>query len=169
MRALRCDRNQLNRAEEFSYPFFMGVLQSTQAMGQYPDTNLDDLQRLPLELQHKIFGFLDYPSALFLTATCRSLRDSPKRPLSFQSVADKESFLVQAENFPHHVVNLEYACFRCHCIRPYKQFAKNQVSGKRNKLRERCKMRFCIDCGLTNNIYIRGSRVRKADGTTIFA
>lgn len=146
----------------------MGIFQSTQAKQQNPNAKPSNLQDLPLELQYKIFEFLDYPSALFLTATCRFFHhNSSKTPLEFQSVADKELFFLKAENFCHNVGNLGYACFKCFEIKSYREFARKQVSGDRRKGGGCAYRRFCVDCGLIYNIYARGSRVRKADGRTI--
>lgn len=123
------------------------------------------LQTLPVELQWKIFEFLDYPSALSLSATCRSLYFSPRRPLSFQSIADKNAFLVTAENFEQHwICNKSYACFHCSTMKPRAHFSKSQTSGLYNRYRPRGTSRFCLDCGVASGYYPPGHKVRTRGG-----
>jgi hypothetical protein len=60
------------------------------------------LQTLPPKFQWKIFGLLDYPSALFLTATCRTIRFTRTTPLMFQKRGAGVAFIHVAEKFPQH-------------------------------------------------------------------
>jgi len=120
-----------------------------------------NLLNLPLELQWKIFELLDYPSALYLTATCHSIKYSPKNPLSFQAPNDKRAFLFEAEGFPQH--SQGYACFKCGVVKPRDQFSVRQVTKKRGKGNVQSFSRFCIDCGLSKGIYSRGQQVQKTD------
>lgn len=120
------------------------------------------LLALPLELQWKIFELLDYLSALFLTATCRSIQSSPKHPLSFQSIHDRQAFLGDAEKFSQH--DQRYACFLCDTMKPHDEFSVKQVTKKRDKGNVQSFCRFCIDCGLSKGIYSAGQQVVRADG-----
>ena len=136
---------------------------ASQAMeAKSEDRTRASLLALPLELQWKIFELLDYPSALFLTATCHSIQSSPKNPLSFQSSNDKRTFLGDAEKFPHN--GERYACFRCNSIKEHDQFSVKQVTKKRDKGNDQSVSRFCIDCGLSKGIYSGGKQVVRADG-----
>ena len=57
---------------------------------------------LPRELLWEIYKFLDYPSALFLTATCRFIRTARITPLMFQQDSARIAFIDVAEKFPQH-------------------------------------------------------------------
>lgn len=122
------------------------------------------LQTIPLELQWKIFRYLDYQSAVFLTAASCFYKSSPKPPLSFQSSADKLKFVTAAENF---IQNTDrYVCFSCREIKPHDQFAMKQVTKKRNKGGTQSRSRFCLDCGL--RAYTAGQQVQKTNGDTFW-
>jgi hypothetical protein len=60
------------------------------------------LQTPPLKLQWKIFELLDYPSALFLSATCNSIISFRWTPLMFQKSGAREAFINLAQKFPQH-------------------------------------------------------------------
>jgi hypothetical protein len=120
------------------------------------------LQTIPLELQWKIFESLDYQSAVFLTATSHFYKSSPKSPLSFKSSAERLAFLTAAENFPQN--KDRYGCFSCQTIKPHDQFAIKQITKKYKKRNARSGARFCLDCGVSKNIYTRGQQVQKSDG-----
>jgi hypothetical protein len=57
---------------------------------------------LPLEFLWKIFELLDYPSTLFRTATCQTIRFSPTISM-FRQISASAEFIHVAENiFRHH-------------------------------------------------------------------
>jgi hypothetical protein len=134
-------------------------------MNEYrTDSTRASLQTLPLELQWQIYELLDYPSALFLASTCQSIRSSPKNPLTFNSNNNRAMFMSVAEHLPQHSNRRGYACFRCNVVKPRDHFSVTQVLKKRDKGNVQSFCRFCIDCGLSKNIYSRGQQVQKADG-----
>lgn len=120
---------------------------------------------LPLDLQWKIFELLDYKSARRLTATCRFFRSSPRNPLSFQSKADRDGFLYDAEYFLQHVIDQSFACFHCSTIKPRHAFSEDQVTRNNSKCRAPIGARFCMDCGESKRLYTPGQRIVKTDGT----
>lgn len=123
------------------------------------------LQTLPVELAWKIFELLNFPSALFLSATCRSLHFSPRSPVSFQSIADKNAFLVDAEHFDQHW-GKNLACCHCSSMKPKEQFSKSQSQGLYNRYRARGTSRFCLDCGVASEYYLPGHKVRSRGGAS---
>jgi hypothetical protein len=64
------------------------------------DSTRASLQTLPPKIQCKIFALLDYPSALFLTATCNSIRSARTTPLMFQEWGARVAFIDVAQKFP---------------------------------------------------------------------
>jgi len=60
------------------------------------------LLAFPREILWEIYKFLDYPSALFLTATCRSIRTARITPLMCQQDGARIAFIDVAEKFPQH-------------------------------------------------------------------
>lgn len=127
-------------------------------------------QALPTELHWKIFDYLDYASALFLSETCHviHIRD----PLRLQSPFDKQDFLSVAENYAQHFTRTRtarrYACFYCNTIKPRIQFAKDMVKGPYNKNRPWTRSRYCLDCGARQGFYGAGERVRRTDGVVLW-
>jgi hypothetical protein len=134
-------------------------------MDQEDHSSRITLQTLPVELQWKIFELLDFPSALFLSATCRSFHFSPKSPVSFQSIADKNAFLVDAEHFDQHWQwDKNYACYHCSSMKPKEQFSKSQSQGLYNRYRARGTSRFCLNYGVASEYYLPGHKVRLRGG-----
>jgi hypothetical protein len=84
--------------------------QATEAKNR-SDSTRASLQTLPPEIQWKIFGLLDYPSALFPTATCNSIRSARRTPLMFQKSGARVAFIHAAEKFPQHNRGGEFALF----------------------------------------------------------
>jgi hypothetical protein len=68
------------------------------------DSTRASLQTLPPKIQCKIFALLDYPSALFLTATCNSICSARTTPLMFQEWGARVAFIDVAQEFPPELV-----------------------------------------------------------------
>jgi hypothetical protein len=58
---------------------------------------------LPLELLWKIFEILDYPSALFMTATYQNIRSSATTPIMIQGTGASAAVVCVAEKLPQHI------------------------------------------------------------------
>lgn len=85
-------------------------------------------------------------------------------PINLVQDVVKRIQLEWLEDVPQHAGDKGYACFKCWKIKPRDAFAKKQIVGKRGKDHVDADCRFCLDCGLSKNIYTRGDTVRKMDG-----
>jgi len=143
---------------------------------------------LPNELLDHIAQYLDYPSTLAISWTCRSLfsRIKPKllgypRPQHWKwyqlgmpdllkiecwpcftvSSPDNDSLSVYSSKLPPR--NL-YACGDCRRLCPVSSFSFAMIKGTRAKSKPsepyKDSRRFCIPCGVKSGTYNKGTRLR---------
>ncbi|GAD94523.1 hypothetical protein PVAR5_3149 [Paecilomyces variotii No. 5] len=112
--------------------------------------NTGTFQDLPVELHLQISDFLDYPTRLILSQTNRYFRSLVKveRPTT---VEQQGLYLCAIETWERY--HGYYACSYCLQLLPEKMFSDDQITGERGKDEAQNHLRFCIDCGIHEEIY----------------
>ncbi|KFA65564.1 hypothetical protein S40285_04327 [Stachybotrys chlorohalonatus IBT 40285] len=133
------------------------------------------IERLPQEVQHMVFSMLDYQSLIYLSTMNRHFNQTID-PQAMADPIDKAQFVMQAaKDFPQHRPNEKgheyrpgnFECYICFRVRSPDHFDMYQplsthidVRGQVVRGRPLCKSdrevmlrRFCIDCGVKENLH----------------
>lgn len=122
------------------------------------------LDALREELQLAIIDTLDIASVFALSQVDRHF-NRLANPFAKSRRHGLDDFLVSAQTFPRWQDG--FACFLCLKVLPRNRFADRQTKSPRGRDGAQQRLRYCIDCGVSQGRYCPGSMIVQRDNKRI--